>query len=196
LTSAPDRRPRPWRQQSAGAQDTLAADTPPEEALLAVGRIVGVHGVRGEVKMDIYSDRPEEIPKLLRVFLNDDPTPHAITKARQTGTRAVLKLEGINTRDDAETLRGAIVRIRADQLKARDEDAFYHYQLIGLSVYQEDGTPIGTLAEIIETGEVDVYVVRNENGRDQLFPALKDVVLEIDPTANRVVVRPLVYEDA
>ena len=110
--------------------------------------------------------------------------------------RAVLKLEGVDTRDDAEALRGVIVRIRADQLKTRDEDSFYHYQLIGLSVFQEDGTPIGTLAEIIETGEVDVYVVRNENSRDQLFPALKDVVLEINPAANRVVVRPLEYEDA
>lgn len=196
MTSTPDRRPRPWRQKPGITLDLLGADTPPEEALLTIGRIVGVHGIRGEVKMDIYSDRPEEIPKLLRVYFNDDPTPRTITKARQNGLRAVLKLEGIDTRDDAETLRGTIVRIRANQLKARDEDAFYHYQLIGLSVYQEDGTPIGILSEIIETGEVDVYVVRNENSRDQLFPALKDVVLEIDPASNRVVVRPLEYEDA
>ena len=196
MTSAPDRRPRPWRQKPGNTPDTLGADTPPDEALLVIGRIVGVHGIRGEVKMDIYSDRPEEVPKLLRVYFNDDPAPHAITKARQNGLRAVLKLEGVDTRDDAEALRGAIVRIRANQLKPRDADSFYHYQLIGLSVFQEDGTPIGTLAEIIETGEVDVYVVRKENSRDQLFPALKDVVLEIDPASNRVVVRPLEYEDA
>lgn len=196
MTSAPDRRPRPWRQKPGNTPDTLGADTPPQEALLVIGRIVGVHGIRGEVKMDIYSDRPEEVPKLLRVYFNDDPTPHIIMKVRQNGLRAVLKLDGIDTRDDAETLRGTIVRIRANQLKARDEDAFYHYQLIGLNVYHEDGTSIGTLAEIIETGEVDVYVVRNENSRDQLFPALKDVVLEINPAANRVVVRPLEYEDA
>lgn len=195
MTSAPDRRPRPWRQQRADTPDILAADTPPAEAMLVIGRIVGVHGVRGEIKMAIYSDRPEEIPKLLRVYFDTDPTPHPIERARRNGMQAILKLEGFDSREEAETLRGTPVRIQASQLKARDEDTFYHYQLLGLSVYTEDGASIGTLSEIIETGEVDVYVVRDESGRDQLFPALKDVVLEIDPAADRVVVRPLEYED-
>ncbi len=195
MTSAPDRRPRPWRQQREQAQDPLPADTPLDEALLVIGRIVGVHGIRGEVKMDIYSDRPEEVPKLRRIYF-DDATPHALTKVRRNGMQAILKLADIDTRDDAETLRGKSVRIRANQLTPRDDDTFYHYQLIGLNVYHEDGTAIGTLAEIIETGEVDVYLVRDEHGHEELFPALKDVVLEIDPAANRVVVRPLEYEDA
>lgn len=163
--------------------------------MLAVGRIVAAHGVRGEVKMDIITDRPEEIPKLRRIYLNNDPTPRPIARARGTERQAILKINGVDTRDDAEALRGAIVRIRGNQFSPREDDSYYHYQLIGLSVFLEDGTPIGSLTEIIETGEVDVYVVRDESGREELFPALKDIVLEIDPPANRVVVRPLEYED-
>lgn len=146
--------------------------------------------------MDIYSDRPEEIPRLRRVYFDNDQTPRPLARARRNGNQAILTLPDITTRDAAEALRGTIVRVRANQLSPREDDSYYHYQLIGLNVYQENGTPIGTLAEILETGEVDVYVVRDQAGREQLFPALKDVVLEIDPTANRIVVRLLEYEDA
>lgn len=196
MTSDTDRQSRPWRNQSRSNRDEITPDTPLDDVLLIIGRIVAAHGVRGEVKMDIYSDRPEEIPRLRRIYLNDDPTPRAITQPRGNDRQAILKITGVDTRDAAEALRGAIVRVRGNQLSPRDEDSFYHYQLIGLSVYLEDGTPIGTLTEVLEPGEVDVYVVRNAAGEEQLFPALKDVVLTIDPSANRVVVRPLEYEDA
>jgi 16S rRNA processing protein RimM len=171
-------------------------DTPLEDVMLVVGRIVGTHGVRGEVKMDIYSDRPEEIPKLRRIYLNDDPTPRPIQRPRGSERQAILKITGVDTREEAEALRGTIVRIKGNQLSPREDDSYYHYQLVGLHVFLEDGTHIGSLAEVLETGEVDVYVVRDDAGREQLFPALKDVVLDIDPSAGKMVVRPLMYEDA
>lgn len=195
MTSAPDRRPRPWRQQTPQQADDLPPDTPLDDVLLAIGRIVAAHGVRGEVKLDIYTDRPEEIAKLRRVYLNDDPTPRRVLRAGGTERQAILKLAGVDTRNDAEELRGTIVRIRGNQLAPREDDSYYHYQLIGLHVFLEDGSPIGTLTEIIETGEVDVYVVRDADGSEQLFPALKDVVLVIDPANDRVVVRPPEYVD-
>jgi 16S rRNA processing protein RimM len=164
--------------------------------MLIIGRIVGLHGVRGEVKMDVYSDRPEEIPKLRRIYFDNDPTPHVIARPRGNERQAILKISGVDDRDAAEALRGTIVRVKGNQLAPREDGSFYHYQLVGLSVYLEDGTSIGKLAEVLETGEVDVYVVRDASGREQLFPALADVVLEIDPVADRVVVRPLEYEDA
>lgn len=164
--------------------------------MLVVGRIVGVHGVRGEVKMDVYSDRPEEIPRLRRIYFDNDPTPRAIQRPRGSERQAILKIAGVDSRDAAEALRGTIVRVKGNQLSPREDGSYYHYQLVGLQVYLEDGAHIGSLAEVLETGEVDVYVVRDTAGREQLFPALQDVVLQIDPPAGRMVVRPLEYEDA
>lgn len=151
--------------------------------------------MRGEAKMEIYSQHPERIPQLRRVYFNDDPAPVRLLGARLHGGQALLRLEGVVDRDAAEALRGTLVRISGSQAKPLEEGEFYHYQLIGLAVFLEDGTPLGELSEIIESGEVDVYVVRRPDGGEDLFPALHDVVLEIDPVGNRVVVRPQVWED-
>lgn len=176
--------------------DDLPPDTPLEEVMLVVGKIVSTHGVRGEVKMDIYSDRPEEIPRLRRIYLNDDPTPRAIGQPRGTERQVILKIGGVESRDEAEALRGSVVRVKGNQLSPREEGSFYHYQILGLRVLLEDGTDIGTVQEILETGEVDVYVVRDERGSEQLFPALADVVLDINPGNGTMLVRQLIYEDA
>jgi 16S rRNA processing protein RimM len=130
------------------------------------------------------------------VYFNDEPDPHPVRSSRFHGRQLLLTFDEINDRDAAEDLRGTTVRVSGSQLRPLPEGEFYHYQLIGLSVYVESGEKIGTLSEIIESGEVDVYVVRNRSGREQLFPALKEVVLDIDPAADRVVVRPQIWEDA
>jgi 16S rRNA processing protein RimM len=163
--------------------------------LFAVGRIVGAHGVRGEVKMEIHTHFPERLLGLRRVYFDDDPTPHRVSGVRYHGNQALLTFPDINDRDAAAALRGTVVRIAGSQAQPLEADEFFHYQLIGLAVYDETGRQLGTLSEILESGEVDVYVVRSADGREQLFPALRDVVLEIDPQANRVVVRPQQWED-
>lgn len=168
---------------------------PPGEVFLSVGRIVAAHGIGGEVKMDVYSDDPTRLAKLRRVYFDDDLTPVPVAGIRLHGRQALLRFAGVTTRDEAEALRGTIVRVAGSQLRRLAPDEFFHYQLIGLSVYLESGEKIGTLSEIIESGEVDVYVVRDSHGHEQLFPALKSVVLEIDPQADRVVVRPQEWEE-
>jgi 16S rRNA processing protein RimM len=161
-----------------------------------VGRIVGAHGVRGEAKMEIYTDDPDRLLDLRRVYFDDDPTPRRLASVRLHGRQALLSFPEVTDRDAADALRGTIVRISGSQARPLDEGEFYHYQLIGLAVYLESGELIGRLTEIIAAGAVDVYVVRDPAGREQLFPALKDVVLEIDPQADRVVVRPQEWDEA
>jgi 16S rRNA processing protein RimM len=160
-----------------------------------VGRIVGAHGIQGEVKMEIHTHFPERLQNLRRVYFDDDLTPHPLSGVRYHANQALLRFPDISDRDAAEALRGTIVRIAGSQAKPLDEGEFYHYQLIGLAVYDEVGNQLGTLADILEAGEVDVYVARDDQGREQLFPALHDVVLEIDPPANRIVVRPQVWDE-
>jgi 16S rRNA processing protein RimM len=151
----------------------------------------------GEVKMALDTDRPERIADLRRVYLDGGDTPTRLTRSRLQGNgrEALLKFEGVNDRDAAELLRGTIVQIRGNQLPPPEEGAYFHYQILGLAAYDEEGTLLGEVTEIIEAGEVDVYVVTAPDGRQQLYPALSDVVLDIDPTQGRMLIRPPLYTD-
>jgi 16S rRNA processing protein RimM len=169
---------------------------PPSEVFFSIGRVVGAHGIRGEVKLEIYSDDPDQLADLRRVYFNDDPTPRRLTNVRFNGRQALLTFPDITDRDAADALRGTIVRISGTQARPLEEGEFFLYQLIGLRVVDESGAEFGKLTDIIEAGEVDVYVVRDARGKEQLFPALKEVVLSIDPQAGRMVVRPQEWEDA
>lgn len=165
--------------------------------LLTIGYIVAAHGIRGEVKMRYVTDRPELLPEIDHVYFDDDPTPIPIEGARRgsDGKHAILKLGHVTTRNDAEALRGTVIRARGDQLPELEEGAFYYYQVLGLQTYTEEDELLGEVTEIIHAGEVDVYVVTDANGKQQLFPALPDVVLEINPSAGRMLVRPQTWED-
>jgi 16S rRNA processing protein RimM len=145
--------------------------------------------------MEVYSDAPERLMDLRRVYFNDDPAPQRVTRIRMHGRQALLTFPDVTDRDSAEAMRGTVIRISGSQARPLEEGAFYHYQIIGLSAFLESGEPLGTVSDIIEAGEVDVYVVRDPQGREHLFPALRDVVLDIDPMEGRVIVRPQVWED-
>ncbi len=114
-------------------------------------------------------------------------------RLQKNDREAIIKLQGVNDRDAAERLRGATLRIRGNQLPPPDEDAYFHYQILGLQVENEAGEVLGIVTDIIDAGEVDVYVVSGGARGEQLFPALRHVVLEIDPPAGRMVVRPQEY---
>jgi 16S rRNA processing protein RimM len=191
----PRTRSRPWRQSRQAGPTNPDPDTPPGDVYFAIGRVVGAHGIRGEVKLEIYSDDPDHLRELRRVYFNDDPTPRRLANVRFHGRQALLTFPDITDRDAAEALRGTIVRISGTQARPLAEGEFFLYQLVGLTVVNEADEELGRLTDIIQAGEVDVYVVRDSNGQEQLFPALKEVVLDIDPGAGRMVVRPQVWEE-
>lgn len=167
----------------------------PDDVFLAIGEITGAHGIRGEVRMAIYTERPEQIPELRQVYFDDDPSPVPLAGARLHSKHALLQFEHVTDRNQAEALRGTVIRITGSQLAPPEEGAFYYYQIIGLAVYDEAGAGLGRITDILDSGEIDVYVVENDRGEEYLFPALHDVVLDIDPDADRVIVRPQTWDD-
>jgi 16S rRNA processing protein RimM len=171
----------------------MAEDEPISPDRLAIGVIVAPHGTRGEVRMQIWTQFPEHIQELKSVFLGDEERPRRLRQVRSSRGMAVLSLQGVTTREAAEDLKGQVVRIDREQAKPLGEDEYYHFELIGIEVFTETGDRVGTLAEIIETGANDVYVVRDEEGNESLFPALTEVVPEIDLEQHRMIVRPLDY---
>ena len=176
-------------------QHGLRPNTPFDDVLLTIGRIVAAHGLRGEVKLVLTTDRPEKMSELRRVYLDGSDAATRIKSFRLRGNdrEAILKLQGINDRNSAEALRGTIVQIRANQLPPPEPGSFFHFQILGLQALREDGDEIGRVTSIIDAGEVDVYVVTDDDGNEILFPALLDVIVVINPDQGFLIVRPQEY---
>jgi 16S rRNA processing protein RimM len=104
--------------------------------------------------------------------------------------RIVLKLEGIDTPEQAGQLRGALLQVSRQELWPLQDGAYYHFEIIGLKVVTVDGAALGEVAEILTTGGNDVYAVRDGMGKEHLVPALKSVVKEIDTGAGLMIIEP------
>ena len=169
------------------------ADQGKEDRLVAVGRITGAHGIRGEVKVEILTDFPERFSpgsSLLLVPPAGEPRKVAVLSSRQHKGRMLVALEGVADRNDAEGLRGSWLKIGEDELTPLPSGRYYQFELLGLAVVTEEGEALGEVEEIMPTGGNLVLAVRR-GGREVLLPFIDDVVLEVDLEARRMTVRLL-----
>ena len=159
------------------------------EDFFKVGIITSTHGLHGEVKVYPTTDDVKRFKRLKKVTLDTG-------KARTSGTEleiesvkffkqfAILKFKGIDSIEDVEKYRKASLMVpRSDAVRLR-KDEYFIADLIGLEVRDEDGTKIGTLKDVMETGANDVYVITLSDGRELLLPAIKQCVLEVDVEAG------------
>jgi 16S rRNA processing protein RimM len=163
----------------------------PEPRFLAIGQIVGVHGVRGELKVEPLTDDPHRFGQLDEVFIGpdgEDAMPWPVSSSRLHRERVLLKLEGLDDRTPAEALRGQLVQIPMEEAVPLEEDEYYEHQIIGLEVWTRAGEYMGRIEEILYTGANEVYVVRNArlDRGEILIPAIGDVVLVVDLEAGRM----------
>lgn len=160
--------------------------------MAVIGKIVKAHGIRGELKVQPYSDFPERVRLLTRVYLETGGTDKAyqVLNASVHGRFWIISLEGVNNPEQAEQLRGTPVKIPLAERMPLPEGAYYLDELIGLEVYTVEGQLLGCLSEVLQTGSNDVYVVSSEDqvkgSRQILIPALKSVVVHLDPARKRM----------
>jgi 16S rRNA processing protein RimM len=156
---------------------------------LAIGRILGAHGIRGEVKVELHTDHPERFSRLSRVHMGvgGDPQPVAVLGSRLHGNRALVRLEGCPDRTAAQRLRGRWLYIPVEEAVPLEEDEYYEFQALGSQVETVQGEVLGRIRDVIFTAANEVFVVHGAQG-EILIPVLKDVVLEIDGPGARVVV--------
>lgn len=162
----------------------------PEPRFLAVGRVVRPFGIRGELKVELFTEYPEQLGRLRTVYLGPQAEPQMIEGVRLHQDAALFKLSGCDDRTTAEALRGVLVQIAWEDAVPLEEDEYYEHQIVGLTVVEEDGTLLGRVTEIISTGANDVYVVVGPEG-ELLLPAIESVILEIDLEADQMVVHML-----
>lgn len=161
--------------------------------LILIGRISGTHGIRGQVRVVPFSGDSGSITRLRTLMLSAPDgkyDSYEIAGAIEHKKRALVTLKGFDDINRVLPLVGRDVYIRRDQLQPLPEGEYYWCDLVGLDVVTEEGETLGELADILETGGNDVYVVKCGE-RELLIPATTDVVLQVDLDNRKMVVRPL-----
>jgi 16S rRNA processing protein RimM len=159
--------------------------------LVAIGRVVKPQGRKGEVLVAPLSDRPDRFPALRAAYV---PAPGGGSREVKVQScwphkgRFVLKLEGVDSIDEAEGYRGLELRIGEEDLAALPQGSYYHHQLKGLRVEDPEGRNLGVAADLMETGGGSpVVVVRGPRG-ELLIPLAEAFVRAVDLGAGRMVV--------
>ncbi len=164
---------------------------PPFAELVRVGRVVKPQGRHGELAVECLSDREDRFPRLQRVFLPDGQggaTARRVLHSWPHKGRFVLKLEGVDSIDQAERLRGLELRIPEEELAALPEGSYYHHQLRGLLVVDTAGATLGVVEDVLETGaEARVLVVRGGGG-EVLLPFAESFVRRVDLARRLLIV--------
>lgn len=175
--------------------DTAGPDPemPPERVRLTIGSVLAPHGVRGEFKLRLQTDDPEHLLTLKRVYLGDEASPRTVLGVRMHAGNALMRLQGISSPETVERFRGLPLRIRGADARPLAANEYFLYQVIGLDVLDEAGNRLGRVTDLIETGANDVLVVSPDQGEPILLPSHPDVIIELDPAAGKIVVRPLEY---
>jgi 16S rRNA processing protein RimM len=166
------------------------ARTPIYSDLVTIGRIVKPQGRKGELAVEVISDRPERFASLRRAFVPGDQglaREVTVTRSWPHKGRFVLKLEGVDSIDQAEAYRGMEIRIGEDELDPLPEGSYYHHQLKGLQVEDPEGRALGVVGDVMTTsGGVPNLVVRGTNG-EWLLPLAETFVRRVEPERSRIV---------
>ncbi|MBK5277162.1 MAG: 16S rRNA processing protein RimM [Desulfuromonadales bacterium] len=163
------------------------------EELIPVGKIIGTHGIKGQMKLHSYSGNADSLSVARSVTLKSPAGVLREVTLQSFNANSGKFIIGIKDFDDinlVEAFMGNEICLKRCQLSALDDDEYYWSDLIGLKVITDDGTLLGTVADIFETGSSDIYVVRNEE-REYLIPAIGDVIKDIDPVGGKIIVTPI-----
>jgi len=158
------------------------------EALLLIGRVIGPHGVRGLLRIESYAQSEDTLLTAGRIYLrrsHGEISEYEILSAAPRKGASLIRLEGLDSRDQVEPYCGAEIFISKAAV-SRGEDEYFWHELIGLRVYLETGRSLGTLEEIVPTAANDIYVVR-EGKEEFLIPAIHDVVKTIDLEKGKMI---------
>jgi 16S rRNA processing protein RimM len=165
-----------------------ASQREPDKGFVAVGRVQAPFGLKGELKVTSLTDNPDRFRPKAKVWAGQQPV--TLATVREAGVFVYVTLKVFPDRSSVEKFRHALLQVPESELPELEEGEYYRFQLIGLSVVARDGTLLGVLEEVIETGATDVYRVRTPDGPDLLLAATDDVVLSVDLAAKRMVVDP------
>ncbi|MBN2009467.1 16S rRNA processing protein RimM [candidate division KSB1 bacterium] len=160
--------------------------------LICIGEVLNAHGIRGDIIIKPWTDDPDQFDELAEVYITnrDELKQFTIEKVRITQKKIIVKFRGIDNRNAAEQLRGALLQRQRSELRALAEDEYFIFDLIGLDVKSTSGETIGSITDVMEMPAHDVYVVQ-QGSREVLIPAVKSIVKSIDLDAGKIIIDPI-----
>ena len=154
---------------------------------IIVGRVGAAHGIRGELRIIPLTDFPERFTALREVMVGDELLH--IESVKPQGKNFLMRFREYAVREDAQKLTGRLLTVARAEAVPLDDGEYYVFDIVGLTVYDEEDNELGTVENVLRTGSNDVYAVRSEDGREILIPALCTVVRTIDVPSGRMTVR-------
>ena len=154
---------------------------------IVIGRVGAAHGIRGELRIIPLTDFPERFAALREVMVGDELLH--IESVKPQGKNFLMRFREYTVREDAQKLTGRLLTVARAEAAPLDEGEYYVFDIVGLTVYDEENNELGTVENVLRTGSNDVYAVRSEDGREILIPALRKVVRTIDVPNGRMTVR-------
>ena len=155
-----------------------------------IGQIVNTFGIKGMVKIKPFTDDINKFDKFKKIYIKKENTKkeYQIEEVKYHKQMVLMKLKGINTPEEADLLRGSYLIINREDEGPLEEGTYYIVDLLGSEVYTDEDVLLGKLEDIYNTGSNDIYVVKNELGKQVLLPAISDVIKNIDIKNKKITV--------
>lgn len=163
------------------------------EEYITVGEIVNTQGIKGEVRVLPTTDFPERFQQTKQIYALQQGKRQLLNIERVWEHKQfiIVKFQEVADMTAAEKLKGSLLQVTRSQLTELPKESFYVFDIVGLKVIDDQGQELGVVADVLCTGANDVYVVKRDEGKDILIPALKSVVKKIDiPTGIMEVALP------
>ena len=157
---------------------------------LEIGQIVNTFGIKGMVKIKPFTDDINRFDKLKKVYIKNKESKkeYQIQEVKYHKNMVLMKLEGIDTPEQADLLRQSYLLVdRADE-EPLEEGVYYIVDLLGLEVYTDENKLLGKVEDIFNTGSNDIYVIKDEMGKQILLPGIPEVLKNVDLEKGRITV--------
>lgn len=160
---------------------------------LEIGQIVNTFGIKGFVKVNPFVDDVSRFDDLKKVFVknNKNVKELEVEEVKYHKNMILIKFKGLNKVEDVEQFRNSYLEVDRENAIKLKEGEYFIADLLGLDVITDENRPLGKLEDIFNTGSNDIYVVKTEDGKQLLLPAISEVIKEINLEENRIVVHLL-----
>lgn len=164
---------------------------------IEAGKIVGTHGIKGELRVKPWCDSADFLVRFGRLYLDGGETEVKVLSSRVHKENVLLQLEGVDSIEKADPLRNKVVFIDRDDVEL-PEGRYFMQDLIGMEVFDADTfIYYGDITEVFQTGANDVYQITAQDHKEYLIPAVSSVVQELDFEKNKMLIRPVkgIFDD-
>lgn len=158
---------------------------------LEIGKIINTHGLRGEVKVSVWTDAPEDFEQLgyALTLLGGKEKRLEISGIKYQKNNIIVKFREINSIEEAQGYKNSVLYVPKEALPQLPENVYYIADLIDCEVFAENGEKIGMLCDVFSTGSNDVYDIKRENAKNLLVPIIDGVVKDVDTENKKITIK-------